>query len=63
MELNFMGLLILGAGILMLGLGISGNYRAFGETVSAGVKQGRRPTTPALGAAPGAAGVLKQGQK
>ena len=37
MELNFAGLLLLGVGTVMLGLGISGNYKTFFPAVIAGV--------------------------
>lgn len=39
MQLNFAGLLILALGIVLLGLGISGNYATFGSSLKAGVKR------------------------
>ena len=40
MQLNFVGLLLIGLGIVLLGLGISGNYKAFGASLKNGfVKQ------------------------
>ena len=37
MELNFAGLLMVGVGVVLLGLGISGNYKTFFPSVIAGV--------------------------
>lgn len=40
MKLNFGGLLVLGAGIVALALGINGSYSAFGKAVKSGVASG-----------------------
>ena len=49
MQLNFAGLLLLGVGVLLLGLGISGNYGSFGKSLRAGLTGGKgseATTTP-----------------
>ena len=45
MQLNFAGLVLVGIGVVMLGLGISGNYKTFAATIKAGVTN-REPTKP-----------------
>jgi len=37
MQFNFVGLILVGLGIIFLGLGISGNYKSFGASLKAGV--------------------------
>ena len=37
MQLNFLGLLIVGIGILLVGLGVSGNYATFGQALKSGI--------------------------
>lgn len=39
MQLNFVGLVLIGVGIIVLGLGISGNYKNFGASLKSGVTQ------------------------
>lgn len=38
MQLNFLGLVLVGIGIIALSLGISGNYRTFTQTVTQSVR-------------------------
>ena len=37
MQLNFVGLVLIGVGIIVLGLGISGNYKNFGASLKSGI--------------------------
>lgn len=39
MQLNFVGLVLVGLGIIFLGLGISGNYKDFGASLKAGIRK------------------------
>ena len=37
MQLNFMGLVLMALGIILLGLGISGNYKTFGNSLKSAI--------------------------
>lgn len=37
MQLNFLGLILVAVGIVLLGLGISGNYKTFGASLKGSV--------------------------
>ena len=46
MQLNFLGLILVGVGVVALGLGISGNYKAFGQSVAKSVSGKERIKKP-----------------
>lgn len=46
MQLNFLGLILVGVGIVALGLGISGNYKVFGQSVAKTVGSKERIKKP-----------------
>ena len=37
MQLNFVGLLVLGGGLLLLALGINGSYKTFGQSLASSI--------------------------
>ena len=41
MQLNFLGLVLIALGIILLGLGISGNYKTFGASLKSAIQAKR----------------------
>ena len=41
MQLNFMGLVLIALGVILLGLGISGNYKNFGGSLKSAIQAKR----------------------
>ncbi len=56
MQLNFLGLVLVGIGIIALALGISGNYKTFTQTVTQSVRAKPARTTGTTSGRSGSAG-------
>ena len=56
MQLNFLGLVLVGIGIIALSLGISGNYKTFTQTVTQSLRAKPVRTTGTTSGRSGSAG-------